>query len=265
MTHSERIDLDNGQRSRRLPPLEAWKRPDKWLNLSTGLVKPDAPKLHLNTDDRGLLRPDEAIEAINEMYFWRDYDWPYMVGDVQTQPDMHHFYHYRSWYSLSENDGSPLPSTFRELPTTLGMMPRQFHNALHDLTIPPEKPELEVMSDYIDAYQLAQQAFMRLFKAAKSLAIVDKMPALSVVKLLNNYQPTKRINEVEAAFMQSFFETHFKQYSLAIELFHTAEKSSEVYDSIRRAEANRLDNFIKSLGELSTRKYFNFTPLLQAS
>jgi hypothetical protein len=121
------------------------------------------------------------------------------------------------------------------------------------------------MADYIDAYQLAQRAFKRLFKVARSLTLTDQTTQPYAIRDLYNWRSVGKIDPVDEAFMLSFFEKHFKNYSLAVELFQTAQKSSEIYDDIRLAEVHRLDDFIKSLGDLATRKYFNFTPLLQVA
>jgi hypothetical protein len=260
------IDLKTGQlRSRRLPPYEAWKRPDKWLDLCTGLARRDVPKLVLPTDDRGLTRPDEVVELMNDMYFWGDYDWPFEAGDSETKPDAHHFYYYKRWYSAAQNNGSEIPHDFRELPTSVGVMPRQFHNAIHDFTLPVDRPDFDVMEDYLSSYKLAHVLFKRLFETSKSLNMRTGSISPHPIGMLYEHEVGKGVDPVDEAFMYNFFEKHFKTYSLAAELFQTAQSADSLYWDMKDAERKRAEDFIGSLGSLATKKYFDFTSLIQAA
>jgi hypothetical protein len=212
-----------------------------------------------------MLRPDEVVEIINDMFFWGDYDWPYEPGDVETKPDAHHFYHYKRWYSALQNDGSDVPADFRELPTSIGIMPRQFHNALHDLTLPPEKPDFEVMENHLVSFKLAHAVFKRLFETTKNLNVNSGALSPYPLGMLYEHEFSTDIDPVDEAFMYSFFEKHFKMYSLAVELFQTAQTADGLYWDMKASERQRVATFIHGIGGLATKKYFDFTALLQAA
>jgi len=252
--------------SRRLPPLEAWKRPDKWIDISTGLARRDAPRLVFSTDDRGFVRPDEIVDTVNDMLFWNDYDWPYVPGDFETEPDDHHFYFYESEYSPEANDGSFIPKRFRELPTLIGRMPRQFHNTLHDFTVRPEKPDYEDMEDYVRSYYIAYNAFKRLFETAKKTATATQNFSLRRQTVASgNIELRTESDEVGEAFLRTFFDKHFSSYSDAIEIFKTIPHKDIIYTDHESLEKARIQRTVKKLGKVVTREYINFTPVLRAA
>jgi len=224
------------ERSRRLPPLEAWKRPDKWVDLSTGLPRRDVSRLVLDTDERGLVNPHQVMEHVTDVFFWRDYDWPFDPDDQQTRPDDHHFYYDRKLYTAPISFGDEIPKQFRELPVSIGRMPRQLHNAIHDFTLPPLQPERQVMKDYVDSYELARTAFVR--------------------QLIRTRQ------EVDGAFIESLFRENFHDYSIAAEL---AEREELLGQEGQRNEVEHLLELAGKLGHVATKKYYNFTPILQAA
>lgn len=263
---SGRVSVKADQRSRRLPPLEAWKQPDKWIDVRTGLVKPDAPKLILDTDDRGFLRPDQVVQTVNEVFFWKDYDWPYQMGDPETQPDDHHFYYDEAEYSPGAHSGSYVPMRFRELPTQIGRMPRQFHNTIHDLTAKPEMPELEHMEHYYRSYLIAQQAFKRLYITAKRTAGASQIfPVRRRTIADGNIEPKHHDDEIGEAYMRELFDKHFRSYSRAIEHVRSISDPELIFPDVDSLQKVRLQKVVKKLGQVVTREYINFVPTLRAA
>lgn len=257
----ERVRPDDVTRSRRLPPLEAWKKPDKWIDISSGLARRDAPRLVFPVDDRGFVRPDQIVESVTDTLFWNDYDWPFDPSDMETRPDEHHFYYERKKYLVDANQGDEIPHQFRELPTSIGRMPRQLHNAIHDFSLPPEKPDNEAMREYVGSYQLAHEAFRKMFKRAKRVLHHIDMPYDMAPFDINE----KRMDPIDEAFMQSFFSEHFKTYSVSIELFRVASQNIDLEQYILEAHRQRMIEFAERIGDFASQKYFNFTPLLQAA
>ncbi len=213
------------------------------------------------SDDRGFVRPDQIVEIFTDAMFWSDYDWPFEPGDIETMPDEHHFYYEKRKYSITENNGNDVPYLFRELPTSIGRMPRQLHNALHDFSLPPEKPDQEAMQEYIESYQLAYEAFKKLFKRAKRMLNHIDTP----YDLLPFDDPEKRLDPINEAFMQSFFSEHFKTYSVSIELFRVASQNLDLEQQVREAQRQRMIEFADRIGDFAAQKYYNFMPLLQAA
>ena len=136
--------LINTNQPAHLPPLDAWKvNPDK-------LTRFYAP-----TDDRGFVLPDATVETILEL-FHDDYQWPIDPKVQQLRPDIHHFHWYARLYQPDLHGGSLVAQKFRELPTNKGLMPRQFHNVIHEVTLPPNVPKQQHMKQYLGAYASAR-------------------------------------------------------------------------------------------------------------
>ena len=262
---SERTSYEN-VRSRRLPPLEAWKKPDKWLDISTGLPKPFISKLVLETDERGFLNPDQVVEHVEDVFFWKDYDWPYSQNDPETAPDDHHFYHTEAEYSPAQNDGNVIPSRFRELPTVVGRMPRQFHNAIHDFTTKPEMPELDAMGDYYKSYLLAHRAFKNLIASAKNTSqashmFTQRQKALEDGRVL----PSDPDDIVVKEMMKDFFSKHFAAYSRSVDHLMLLPERSLIVPDIEEIHQHKPHIVIKKVGKYMLRNSINYTPILRAA
>ena len=253
-------------RSRRLPPLEAWKEPDKWIDLSTGLAKPYSSKLIFDTDDRGFLNPDQVVEQVEERFFWKDYDWPYTVGDQETEPDDHHFYYYESDYSPEHHNGSRVPNRFRELPTVIGTMPRQFHNTIHDFTNPPEMPDMEAMAEYYKSYALARQAFLNLIESAKNTSQASQMFAQRQRTLASGkVEPRVHDDIVAQEFMREFFSKHFTAYSRSVEQVMMLSQSLLIVPHVEEIPHYKPHMVVRKLGKYVARNTINYTPVLRAA
>ena len=68
--------------------------------------------------------------------------------------------------------------------------------------------------------------------------------------MLYEHEFNTDIDPVDGAFMYSFFEDHFKMYSLAVELFHTAQTADSIYWHMKASERQRVETFIDGIGGL---------------
>jgi hypothetical protein len=67
--------------------------------------------------------------------------------------DEHHLHWEGRWYDPERHDGNTIPHQFRELNIHKLWVPREFHNFIHAVTLPPVMPSMEVMAESIDAYR----------------------------------------------------------------------------------------------------------------
>lgn len=136
--------------SRRLPPIDAWREPDKWLNLSTGLLKKEMRcRMPYPADGRGLAQPDIALAEYRSL-LWEDYIPTIDQADPELKTDNHHLYYPRADYRPSNNDDSLIPYFFREQASNLIELHRPDHNASHDLFRPLPMPHASVMVEDIE-------------------------------------------------------------------------------------------------------------------
>lgn len=249
--------------SRRLPPPEAWRRPDDWIDTNTGYVKPGVKKMRLPLDDRLFVKTDEAVEMVKGL-FWEDYEWQVNPRDPELMPDDHHFQHARRLYLPDNHDGSVIPLRFRELPTRIGRMPRQVHNAFHDLTEQPPIPEIDAMAEYVDSYHLVRSAFSKLFKAAHQTVEAQKLfPARRQDIMRNPDRLADRSHDdIGEAFLASHFARHHKEYKLALEDFSNIKHLDFVPESVRAIERSTPNQVAKALGKVVSRTCVDYVPVI---
>lgn len=162
--------VSNQPLSRRLPPPEAWRQPDKWLDPHTGLLlKPMRQRLVHPIDENGLILPEIAITELKS-YLWDDFVPEIDQTDPELKVDGHHLYHSRSDYLPENNDGSLIPWAFRRLRSNLLENQRQIHNMWHDMYTKPMKPREEVMGELVDADRLATKALIKATRVAHDTA-----------------------------------------------------------------------------------------------
>lgn len=178
-----------------LPPRDAW------------LADPDKiEKFYVPTDDRGFVIPDAAVESVLELidpsYRW-PVDWA-RGAHPALRPDDHHFHWIKDKYKKRhfKNHGnlSSVPQKFRELPTLRGVLPRQFHNVVHDVTLPPLMPRLEDMKHYLESFAIARSL---LGKALDAKAI--------------SLRATEEMDDFEAELFKRKFDGVFKTYEKFVE------------------------------------------------
>ena len=185
----------NRVESTHLPPIDAWK-------IDPSKIR----RFYAPTDDRGIVLPDATVEVVREL-FEEDYVWP-MSGTSQAEkPDIHHFHWMARQYSPEQFNGRTVPARFREIPTLKGVMPRQFHNVIHEVTLPPAMPKYIHMKQHLQAYHLAGQ----LFKSAEKT--IDAHARFRVRRASRQYDD----NEVADKILQNAFDRQFRGYRMSIE------------------------------------------------
>lgn len=146
--------------SRRLLPLDAWREPAKWLDISTGLVKKEMRnRLPYPTDGRGLAQPDSALAELQSL-FWDDFVPTIDQTDPELKTDNHHLYYPRADYKPQNNDDSLIPYLFREQSANLIEIYRPTHNAGHDLFRHPSMPSQRVMAEELEKNCNTRQIMM---------------------------------------------------------------------------------------------------------
>jgi hypothetical protein len=130
-----------GERISNLPPAEFW------------LIDPEKKKIKTPTDSRGLVIVDELIESV-KAYVDPTYKW-------HLRPDVHHLYWPRETYRLVDGvtDGHTPAMRFRDVCANKIYIPRDFHETIHRVTMPPAVPDAEVMLPYIDGWRIARGVF----------------------------------------------------------------------------------------------------------
>lgn len=131
---------------------EGWLPPEEYLTL------PGEP-LETPTDERGLVDIPKLLTLVQSMVD-PAYVWP-------RKESTHHFYWYANLYPHVISKQACNPAVFRELPIHKGELPRLFENLLHEVTLPPKPPSLEVMAYRIESWQVARS----LFESARSVVI----------------------------------------------------------------------------------------------
>ena len=119
-----------------LPPEEFW------------LINPDRDKFDTPVDDRGLIDQDLMIRAVKDTID-PSYEWP-------AQLSLDHFYWPGYWYDRSYD---PQAGRFRQLSIHKGIVPREWENWKHKITIPPRLPSPEVMHLRIESWDIAHSLF----------------------------------------------------------------------------------------------------------
>ncbi|HRQ86825.1 MAG TPA: hypothetical protein PLY16_01815 [Candidatus Saccharibacteria bacterium] len=241
------------------PPPNAWKEPEKWLDLKTGLAKPGIELLPVPVDDRGLIDADKLVRLTHSELFVDDYEWPFHPSDVRTRPDDHHLYHAAARYQPDKFDGREEPMLFRELPIHIIRSPRQNHNVWHRFFEEPAMPDFEVMQHRLRSYELAQAAFRNLYISA---AITLRMYALTKLRKDNVKNlvalPRSIDDMISEDFIRSNFGAHFDVYSRAIEEFESTENKDIVYRWHENINPRRPRHVVKALGRIVTRQALVF-------
>ena len=107
-------------------------------------------------------------------------------------------------YDPSNFQGRTVPLRFRESPNLKGVLPRQFHNLLHFVTLPPAMPKYKYMEQHLDALYLAR----RLLESAERA--VEAQSLFTLRGLHEN-------DEIARKIMASSFDRHFRGYKHTIE------------------------------------------------
>lgn len=143
----------NNKTSSHLPPRETW------------LFTPGRDnKFPTPTTDEGLVDIEQVL-TLAKTTIAPDFEWG--VDDVI---DIHHFYWEHRKYPI-EPEAAVNPHDFCELPSNKAYLPRKLHAWIHTITLPPERPSLEVMHDEI----IAQRSLHSLFSSARESTRISRM------------------------------------------------------------------------------------------
>ena len=247
-----------------LPPVEAWKEPERWINTSTGRPLPDSERIILPVDDRGIIKTDEAVSFVKELLFHEDYDWSRGAGRVTG--DIHHFYHPGARYSPAQHDGDETAMVFRETPTLMGRMPRQFHDALHDFTLPLRMPDREVMYEYRQSYLLAHQAFLSLIQHAKGTTDASRQFQVRRRSLeLGHVIPKEPTDQIAQEILRDSFSKHFSRYTETVDMVREFQKEGMLYVDVPEHAYSRPHLVATKLSRRAIKECVNFLPLFQRS
>lgn len=102
-------------------------------------------------DDRGLVDISEHIRLV-KMTLSPDINW------INQTNNIHHFYWPAHIYNNSD-DNQTKEIKFRNLPVHKGLIPVQFHNWMHRISIPPEIPSAEVIDYRLESWFVADKLF----------------------------------------------------------------------------------------------------------
>jgi len=243
------------EQSPSLPPVHAWKEPERWLNLDTGRPKDGIELMPVPIDERGFVKIDQFIANMTSELFVDGYEWPRDPLNTETRTDNHHFYFEAHEYSRLMNNGDDIPKQFRELATNVGRMPRQFHNAVHAFAEKPAMPERDAMHDYIRSYKLAHAAFKRLYVTAHET--VNTMGLFSLRRLSvaeGRIVPQDELDSVGEDFLKTTFHRHFTRYSDAVERFRDTEGKEIVYRDHETIKVSRPAVVARKFGAIVNRK-----------
>jgi len=153
--------------SRRLPPVDAWREPAKWLDLSTGLTKKEVRnRLPYPSDARGFAQPDIALAEFKSL-LWDDYAPVIDQNDPELKTDNHHIYYPRATYRPQNNNDSLIPYFFREQSSNLIEIHRPTHNGLHDLFQYPSMPSQHHMAEELEENSSSRQTMLLAIYVAR--------------------------------------------------------------------------------------------------
>jgi hypothetical protein len=258
---SEQHNVVYDQMPRRLPPPEAWRQPDKWLDLTTGYARADIKRSYLSTDERGFVMPDEAVKEIKSL-FWADYVWLINNKDPELKPDPHHFHHREALYLPKNNNGNPIPQLFRESPDHIGDLPRPVHNVAHDFFYEPKVPALKHMTEYVEAYIPAREAFKKVLATAALTTEVQRLFPLRREDVARHperigHQPYDIHGE---NYLRSSFNIHHSSYKQALEELESIANKELIYPDFDKIINAKPHVAVAKLGKVVTRETINFLP-----
>lgn len=213
-----------------LPPPDAWKENPAKIQ-----------KFYAPVDDRGFVLPDQTIEKVQDL-FRDDYVWPVDARFQQTKADIHHFHWIGRLYKPDRFQGRSLPSRFRELPTVKGIVPRQFHNVIHAVTLPPNVPKYRNMDRHYRAYKVAS----RLYRAALAASATRR----NFAEMSDDPLGTELLIRK--------FNGQFQNYQLAIETALSDKALGELGIEIKKLPKRPPNEVARLLGKVVIQSEINY-------
>lgn len=130
-------------------------------------------------DHRGIVDLEELIKLVKSTVI-SDYNWPSSLNDV------HHLQWHASLYSTHTHP--VIASEFRNLVNRKAYVPRNFHNWIHRITVPPPLPSVEVMHHSIEAQRVALSLFETASRAQRLVRSKKMGEAALRIKLENAFE-----------------------------------------------------------------------------
>lgn len=219
--------------SRRLPPPEAWREPDKWLDLSTGLLRKDKRNQLHPVDSRGLVVVQDVIDELKEL-FWSDFELEYDPSHPEIKSDNHHVYFTKADYRPINNEDSLIPYFFREEPSNLAHIHRQIHNTWHDRFNKPPKPSQKLMLEEMEQRAVARGALINLVRAAK---LTTELYSAFPMRRDDVARHPERINHREhdtiaEEYLRNKFNARYLYYRSALDEFIDTPQRNTVYPDL---------------------------------
>ncbi len=170
-----------------LPPREVWL--------------PLTEKIETPVDDLGRVNRFQLVELVRATVD-PEFSWPLDEGNA------HHLYWPRAAYPCDQRRGDLHdPTVFRNRCNHMIRLPIMFHNWVHQVTVPPPLPSLEVRVHMTEASIAAEKTLIALTKAIKhereSRRILRKMAKMTererFIYLHRGKRPTSERGRLEVA------------------------------------------------------------------
>jgi hypothetical protein len=140
------------------------------------------------TDGRGFVDYGALLGYVDSLVK-KDFIW-------SSRMDIHHLQwesHRYNPVEFADEEDPTIPQRFREIPFHKLLIPRQMHEFIHVVTLPPELPEFDEMKKRVEAFDIAVSLFQ---KAKQTLDIEAQemrlIPVPHPKKMKEEYDPIKR-------------------------------------------------------------------------
>lgn len=225
-----------------LPPRDAWK------------IDPEhVKKFYAPTDDRGFVLPDQTVEKVLDL-FEDEYEWPIDLRHQAKRPNVHHFHWIARQYEPARYKGRTVPNQFRELPSVKGIVPRQFHNVIHNVTLPPQMPKYRDMERHIRAYRLARWTFD---SATRAMEVQSRFIESDIIADSND----TIANEI----LITAFDRQFRGYRMNIERLIGASGLEILRLDDPKFSRRKPHEIHKKLGSVIRTREMDFTSLFKTA
>ncbi len=154
--------------------------PSRWLPPQEYILIGKNEKLPTPLDELGLVDIAQLITDVKTTLA------PEFILPT-TYVDAHHFYWPKSFYPHSDSSVDPVnPALFRNQSVNRGLIPIVFHNWIHEVTLPPVIPSLEVMEYRTEAWQVAKLLFDSVKNVRKFERRYERLTSIPYEENLND-------------------------------------------------------------------------------
>ena len=192
-------------------------------------------RIEAQTDDRGLIDIPNLLQQVKSTID-ASYDWPVDSTNV------HHFYWPAAQYpNIQKHEEGINMSLFRNLPINKGLMPFQFHNWLHRVTIPPPLPDIEIVEYQMEAWDVTRSLFHSVKNARHWQRRVQRSKNNQrVVDYKDNVH-----DEIDIEVIEEIMGKHF------VGVEECREKLGQVHPEFRLADPDEpFEKLVRTLGKI---------------